>query len=204
MSPYLKNAIKKCQIPIVVTGQKFSGVPSVFYDDCGAMKAITKKMLKVRDKIAYIGVNESDVAVGKNRRLGVENAISDVGLDKGDMVYRLSNFSVEGGYEAMKDIIGSEEKINGVICATDLIAFGAIKALKEAGLKIPKDVSVVGCGNSWADTIIEPGLTTVQFYYEKSGEAAVNILMEMIESGGKNNVLSQLMLGYTIIERGSV
>ena len=151
MTPYLRNAIEKCKIPIVVTGQSFSGVSCVYHDDVHSMKDITRLMLKKRDRVVYIGVNEEDEAAGRARKKGVE------------------------------------------------------KAFEEAGLrKVPKDVSVTGVGNCWADIVSEPQLTTVKLYFEQCGTTAVNLLMRMIRADGEKEPISDIKLGYQIIERGSI
>ena len=104
----------------------------------------------------------------------------------------------------MKSILEENPDIDGVLCASDLIAHGAMKAIKEAGKKIPNDISIAGVGNSWADTISEPQLTTVKLYFEECGETAFKMLKEMMDENGKKPVISRVMLGFEIVERGSV
>ena len=204
MTPHLASVIERSSVPIVVTGQKFDNVPCVYHDDKKAMYELTKHMLKKRKNLAYIGVTESDISAGQERRLGVEKAMEETGIDKNTLVKRISGFNVEGGYAAMKSILEENPDIDGVLCASDLIAHGAVKAIKEAGKKIPDDISIAGVGNSWADTISEPQLTTVQLYFEECGETAFKMLKEMMDESGKKPVISRVMLGFEIVERGSV
>ncbi len=204
MTPYLATAIKKCKVPIVVTGQNFENVPCVYFDDKNALSDMTRLMLRKRKKLAYIGVTEDDLSAGKARKQGVERALEEAGIDKASLITRISDFSMEGGYEAMKSLLDEGVLVDGVICATDLIAHGAMQAIKEAGKKIPRDISLAGVGNSWADTISEPELTTVMLFYEECGKTAFSMLKEMIDSPEKKHVISRVMLGYEIIERGSI
>ena len=204
MTPYLASSIKKCKIPIVVTGQNFESVPCVYNDDKNALYKLTQIMLKKRKHLAYIGVTEEDLAAGKARRMGVEKAWDEAGFDNDKLIKRISEFSMESGYEVMKSILESGNKVDGVICATDNIAHGAIQAIKEAGLKVPKDISVAGVGNNWTDIISEPQLTTVQLFYEECGITACKILKEMMDSEENKHVISRVMLGCEIIERGSI
>ncbi len=204
MTPYLNHAIKSCQIPLVVTGQCFDGVPSVFYDDRNAMRELAALMLKKRKNIAYIGVTEEDVAVGKLRKQGVCQAFEDAGRKTEQLMTDVSDFSVEGGYMAMERLLKKNPHIDGVLCATDLIAHGAMRAIREAGKRIPKDISIAGIGNSWADMVSEPQLTTVQLYFERCGQTAVALLTDMIKSGSTDHPISHIMLGYSVIERGSI
>ena len=142
MTPYLAASIKKSKIPIVVTGQTFENVPCVYFDDKSAMFDLTKLMLKKRKKLAYIGVTEEDLSAGRARKTGVEKALEESGMDKSSLVTRISDFTIEGGYESMKSIIDDECDIDGVICATDLIAFGAIQALKEVNLSLALELTL--------------------------------------------------------------
>ena len=204
MTPYLKDAIDSSEIPVVVTGQSFTGVACVYHDDVHSMKEIALLMLKKRRNIAYIGVDEEDAAVGQARRRGVEKAFIEVGLDPESLIKMVSDYTVKGGYDQAKELIKKHPEVDGIICATDSIAHGAMKALKEEEIKIPENVSITGVGNNWADTVSDPQLTTVKLYFGECGKIAVDILMNMINSEGKDLPISNLKLGYQIIERGSI
>ena len=108
----------------------------------------------------------------------------------------------------MKEILDGGFTPDGVICATDTIAVGAIKALKERGLSIPGDVSVGGIGGSMAGTIITPALTTVQLFHRESGERGTRLLLTLIEQQREHPEeklpITQTMFGYSLIERDSV
>ena len=204
LTPYLKDAIDTTEIPVVVTGQSFSGVSCVYHDDVHSMKDITLLMLKKKRNIAYIGVDEEDAAVGQARRRGVEKAFNEMGIDPEKLVRMISDYTIESGYDQAKLLLKEHPETDGIICATDTIAHGVMKAVKEEGKRVPEDVSITGVGNSWADTLTEPQLTTVKLYFEECGKVAVGILMEMINSKDKDVPVRNLKLGYQIIERGSV
>ena len=204
MTPYLSNTIDKCGIPLVVTGQSFPGIPCVYYDDFNAMRELAGLMLKKRKHIAYIGAIEEDAAVGKTRRLGALKAMEEAGLDPKKMLCTVSGFDIENGYEAMNKLLKKSSKIDGVLCATDSMAFGAMLALREAGRSIPEDVSVAGIGNSISGRVTTPQLTTVRLFFEQCGETAVRLIEEMIAAGDRSMAISQIRLGYEIIERGSI
>lgn len=203
-TPHLRTTIEKCKVPIVVTGQCFAGVPCVFYDDMNAMRSLAEIMISKRENIAYIGVSEEDVAVGRLRKQGIINALKDAGRNADRLKCVLSDFSIEGGYAAMKQLLRDMPDVDGVLCATDLIAYGAMRAIREAEKCIPGDISIAGIGNCWADTVSEPQLTTVQLYYENCGSTAVNLLKDMMQAGKQAFPISQIMLGYSVIERGSI
>ena len=214
MNRELRESIDRCSVPIVVTGQCFDGVSCVYHDDENALREITSRMLKKKKNIAYIGVTETDAAAGRARRKGVEKAFKDAGRDKNELIRGTADFTVDSGHQVMEELLKQNDKIDGVICATDLIAHGAMRALREAGKKIPKDVSVAGVGDHWADEASYPPLTTVKLFFRDCGRTAVELLLSMIrdraaDDGGdeKRNTGSKAMhvkLGYDIVERGSM
>ena len=204
MTPHLQDVITNSVIPIVVTGQSFNGVSSVYHDDVHCMKDITRLMLKKRKKIAYVGVDEEDAAVGQSRRKGVEKAFIEAGIATDKLIIGKSDYTMNGGYNETMRLLGEYPDLDGIICATDRIAHGAMLALRESGKKVPKDVSVTGVGNSWADTVSQPQLTTVKLYFEECGRVAVRILMETIKSDEKDVPIRNVKLGYQIVERGSI
>ena len=204
MTPHLRAAFENSIIPIVVTGQSFSGVSSVYHDDVNSMRDITLLMLKKRDKVAYIGVDEEDEAAGLARRRGVEKAFDEAGIGADKLIKAVSSFTVDGGYDQTMKLLEKHPDINGIVCATDMIAIGAIKAIKASGRHVPEDVSVTGVGNSWASTWINPPLTTVKLYFEECGRAAAKQLLGMIDAEETDVPISNIKLGYQIIERGSI
>lgn len=205
MTPQLEEMLRTATVPVVVTGQQFRQVPCVYHDDFGAAYELTKLVLnKGRRKPVFIGVTEQDVAVGVERRRGVQAAMKEYGLNPDILPTEISTFEISGGKAAMECILQQKINFDSVICATDRIAFGAMDALRKAGIRIPEDVSIVGMDDNWACEHIAPNLTTAHFYYKTSGETAAQMLIEMIKNKGTPGPVHQTMLGYTIRERDSI
>lgn len=205
MTPQHEEIIKNSPIPIVIVGQQFRHVPCVYHDDFGAAYDLTKLILeKGRRKLGFIGVTERDVAVGINRRRGVEAAMKEFDLDPASLAFSLCDFTTEGGQNSMQLLLDQTEELDGLICATDRIAFGAMETLKQRGIRIPEDISVVGLDDNWAGKYILPHLTTAHFYYKTSGETAAQLLIDMIRNKKSSGPIMQTMLGYTIETRCSV
>lgn len=205
LTPQLEDALRSSNVPTVVVGQQFRQIPCIYHDDFGAAYELTNLVLsRDRNRLGFIGVTEQDVAVGQNRRSGVQAAMRDYGLDPDSLAVEISPLSVEGGRTAMNQLLKRKPDLNGVICATDRIAIGAMEALRRAGKRIPEDVSVTGMDDNWVDKYISPRLTTAHFYYKTSGEKAADLLVEMIQNKGKPGPVHQVMLGYTIQIRDSV
>lgn len=111
-------------------------------------------------------------------------------------------FVMEGGYEAMKHLLNKNPDLDGVFCATDSLAVGAMMYLKEIGKQIPEEIAVTGIGHNRMSRVVTPTLATAHLHYRSSGVEAAKMLVEMIEQ--ENVISKQLMLGYEIIEAESV
>lgn len=203
-TPAHEQAFRVCTVPLVITGQNIPGMPCVYHDDRSAARELTQHMLqRGRRHIGYIGVREKDPAAGLARRLGVQDALREAGLDAEGMPRLAGNFDHENGYSCMAELLAMDPALDGVLCATDTIALGAMSALKKNGRRVPEEISIAGIGDSWAGTITDPPLTTAHLYYTQCGTDAAKMLLHRI-GGGTGEPVRQTMLGYTIIERGSI
>lgn len=209
LTPKHISFFKKSKIPIIVCGQNHPSVSCIYHDDRNAAREITRFMIsKGRRKLAYVGAVESDLCVGLNRRIGVEEAMMDSGIDPSKLIKTQVRFSVEDGYRGMSEILDGVFVPDGVICATDTLAIGAMKALVERGYIIPRDTAIGAIGGGNAGTIVTPKLTTVKLYHKESGEKAAQQLLSMIDyirqNPGKKPPVSHTMLGFNLIERESI
>lgn len=208
-TPALAKAVAACDVPVVVTGQKFPDVPCVCNDDRAAARELAQRMLiRGRKKLVYLGGPERDTATGSERRQGVQDALTTAGLDGEHLTWICCNaFTYEEGCRCMKELLTVCPELDGVVCVTDTVALGALTALKAAGRTVGGNVSLAGIGDNWADAVAEPALTTVHFYQDQIGVEAARMLLEMIRESKKekkDRPLRQLTLGYTVVERGSI
>ena len=209
ITPKHIKIFRDTKIPIVVCGQNHSSVSCIYHDDRCAAREIARHIIaKGRRRLAYVGATESDVSVGVNRRIGVEEAMIEACISPTELVRTQVLFTADEGYKGMCEILDGGFEPDGVICATDTIAVGAMRALRERGYSIPGDVSIGGVGGGKAGTILNPALTTVRLFHRESGERATKLLLSMIdysrEHPGEKIPVSHTMLGYELIERESV
>jgi len=195
--------IQKMPVPVVIVGQEYEFGSCVFHDDFNAGKAITEKVLeKRRENIAYFGVTTEDIACGIRRRDGVLSTLKGHGIKMGSIYTAICDFTRKSGYDKMKEALEGGHHFNAVICATDAIAIGAIKALKDAGYAVPEDVSVTGIGDSSVNDLLSPALTTVRYHYTLSGQEAAHMILSLLKE--ESYYTKKLMLGFEVIERKSV
>jgi DNA-binding LacI/PurR family transcriptional regulator len=108
-------------------------------------------------------------------------------------------FSLEGGHAAATRLIRAG--VTGIVCASDPMALGAIRAARRAGLTVPTDISVVGYDDSAFMSCTDPPLTTVRQPIEAIGRAAVAMLVSQIE--GAEVSAEELFFEPEIVARGS-
>jgi DNA-binding LacI/PurR family transcriptional regulator len=108
-------------------------------------------------------------------------------------------FSLEGGQSATTRML--RQGVTGVICGSDVLALGAIRAVRRAGLSVPGDVSVVGFDDSAFMNCTDPPLTTVRQPIESMGKAAVALLVNQMESIAVNS--EELLFEPELVVRGS-
>jgi DNA-binding LacI/PurR family transcriptional regulator len=110
-----------------------------------------------------------------------------------------TRFSLEGGHAAATRLLG--RGVTAIICASDPLALGAIRAARRAGLSVPADLSVVGYDDSAFMSCTDPPLTTVRQPIEAIGRAAVEMLAGQIE--GAEVSADELFFEPEIVARGS-
>lgn len=195
------QVLKDYQVPVVILGQYLSGYSCVYQDDYRAAKELAERMLEKTNRLCYAGVTLQDEAVGRGRLQGFLDACQDAGRICEENQIAQASFQVESGMAAARTLLKANPDLDGILCATDDIAVGAILHLKQQGKRIPEDVRVAGFGDTQVAQIVEPNLTTVHFYYKTSGEEAANLLLDLLE--GEATVYRELKMGYRIVERGS-
>lgn len=198
-----KKALGAAGVPAVVVGQQAPGISCIYHDDKSAAEALTALMVASgRRRIGCIGVTRRDKAAGVLRYAGYYAALGQAGLQEDPALCEQSDFSVEGGRAAARRLIERIPDIDGVFCATDSIAIGAIDTLRDLGRRVPEDIAVAGIGHSRMAELLRPRLTTAHYYYFSSGEEAARDLLHIIDSGTDQK--RQLMLGFEIIRGETV
>lgn len=192
--------LKELPVPSVIVGQECEQHCSIFHDDMNAAKALTQKLLEAGcKKPVLLGVSDEDTAAGRKRRLGFEAALQDCGLCPSSVPEIVCEFNADSGYVQMCRLIEEGTDMDGVLCATDNIAAGALRALREAGVDVPGRVKLAGFGDTQLASLVTPPMTTVHYYYEESGQEAGRMVMEQINN--ETRLVKTVMLGYEIVLR---
>ena len=200
MSKAYESTIKSIDVPVVMLGQEGEYTYSVEYNDFNAARDLTNYVLASgHKKIAYLGVGEDDIAVGYYRKLGVLRALEKYNLEPENIL--ITNFGMEEGYEIVKENIEKLKEDSCLICATDNLAYGAIKALEEEGLNVGEDYSVAAFGDYTSSALLKSPLTTIKFDLKDAAKQTVDMLLNIIK---KEETAMKLLIGYELKTRDSV
>ena len=196
-----RRALDALRVPVVILGQDMEGCSSVFNDDYRSMLQLCRKVLPNSAHPAYIGVTQEDVSAGQERRRGFLDACAELGLDVPADAMGTSPFSLDGGYECAESLMSRHPELDTFVCATDVIAFGALTCAREYGRRVPEDVQVTGVGDSELTRVVTPTLTSIHHHYQTSGREAAKLLIEAMT--GKDVVPREIRMSYGIMMRNS-
>ena len=144
----------------------------------GAETAVRHLIAQGRRRIAHI-TGHLTIADGQERLQGYKNALRKAGLQVNDDLIAEGQFTHEHGYLGMKRLL--EHRPDGVFAPGDTAAVGAMQAIREAGLRVPEDIAVVGFDDLDVATQVSPQLTTIRQPVQQKGAYAARLLIDLIE-----------------------
>ena len=155
-------------------------VPSVAVDELGAGELATQHLLDLgHERIGYVGGPDHYLPT-KQKADGRDTALRAAGLEPDGLAVYADDFSVEHGRIALRLLLDMPSPPTGVICSSDLMAIGVLQEAAARGLRVPRDLSVVGFDGIDAAAWTSPPLTTVEQPIEEIAETAVNALRSLI------------------------
>ncbi len=181
----LPGALRRDGVPLVVGGRPPS--PGISYVDVdnrgGAANAVRHLVERGCARVATIA-GPQDMAPGADRLAGYRDGL---GTRSGDReLVEVGDFTLDGGRAAMDRLLARAPELDGVFVASDLMAVGAIAALRAAGRAIPDDVAVVGFDDSPLATTTHPSLSSVRQPIEEMGREMTRLLMREVRAPGDN------------------
>ncbi len=114
------------------------------------------------------------------RMVGYKQALQEHNLAVDETLIKNGYYAEKGGYEAMRELLAQPRRPRAVFAANDLMAMGAMLAIREAGLRIPQDIAIAGFDDIPAARLVNPPLTTINQFQENLGRQAAEMLFERI------------------------
>ena len=181
----LPESLRTHGIPLVVGGRPpGAGSPYVDVDNrAGAAMAVQHLLDAGGRQVATIA-GPQDMAAGVDRLAGYRDRLAAAGRPAGEALVEIADFTLDGGRVAMERLLARAPTIDAVFVASDLMAVGALAALRATGRAIPGDVAVVGFDDSPLATTTQPLLSSVRQPIEEMGREMTRLLMQEIRSPG--------------------
>jgi LacI family transcriptional regulator len=177
------DELRRAAAPVIVIGRPTKGTPTDSvraYSRKGAAEAVRHLHAAGRRRIGFVN-GPQHTAPGASRRLGYLDGLRSCGVARDDALIEVAaDFMIEPGRSATARLL---ERVtpDAIFCANDLLAIGALSALREAGLDVPVDVALVGMDNTALAEVTWPTLTSVDLGSGERARIAAELLFERIE-----------------------
>lgn len=191
---------------VLVTGDAsqlpFPNLSSVSTDDREAARSAVDLLISLGHRsIGIIGGDQQISDISRLRYQGCIQAFRERGLDFDQENYQGSYFSFADGYRAAQALLQRGRQVTAIFAMSDVISIGAIRALHDAGLRVPEDVSVMGVDGLPVGSYILPQLSTVSQPTRQIAQRSVEILLSAIE---ENSPAQHEQVPFEIQQRESV
>ncbi|MDD3031177.1 MAG: substrate-binding domain-containing protein, partial [Atribacterota bacterium] len=191
------------KIPFVVVGRDYEdlSIDAVYSDELKGGYIATEYLIKKGFKnISYIG-GYTYKSPARRRLEGYKKALTDYGIAIKENLIKIGDIDIKDGYNQTKDMFDQGINFQAIFAYNDMMAFGAVKAIKERGLEIPGDIGVVGYDNILFSSLVSPPLTTVNLKKDELGRESVRLLLSKINGYRKKN--KKIVLDVDLLIRGT-
>jgi LacI family transcriptional regulator len=177
-------------------------LPSVLPGDMLGGRMATQRLIRAgRTRIAIIN-GQDGLDASRDRLRGYRQALSSNDLPFDPALVFWGNWEPSSGYDGTRHLMSLSQPPDAFFCANDMMAVGCYEALRELGLGIPRDVSVIGFDDREIAQFMRPPLTTLILPQYEMGAIAAELLIDM--SGGLESRHNQIKVECELVERESV
>jgi LacI family transcriptional regulator, repressor for deo operon, udp, cdd, tsx, nupC, and nupG len=200
-------AISALEMPgvTVSSGTGVPGWPSVRIDDVAAARTATTHLLRLgHRRIAHISGSSTDelaFTTHLDRRRGYQEAVAAAGLTPDPALDVESDFTIGGGGRATAELLRRDPLPTAIFAACDEMALGSIAALRQAGLRVPADISVIGVDDHDVARVV--GLTTVAQPAAEQGRLAARTLLGPLSGAARDATAQSVILPTRLVVRES-
>jgi LacI family transcriptional regulator len=177
----LIRRLREDRIPLVSIGRRSDeSIHYVDVDNVGGARVATEHLIRVGHRRIATITGPLDTAAGQDRLTGYQKALEARRIPMEDELIVEGDFTEASGRAAAQQLLSLSP--SAIFAASDMMALGALKTARDAGLQVPQDVALVGFDDVPAASVIEPALTTVRQPIERLGSMAVEVLLSVLES----------------------
>lgn len=200
----LPSRIQGRGLPVVFCGRP--GQPGemsyVDVDNAGGAREAVTHLIESGRRVVALIAGPQDMIAGRDRLDGYRQALATAGIEVDQSLVEIGDFSEASGAAAMSALLARRPDIDAVFAASDLMALGALRVLREAGRSVPQNVALIGFDDGPLAAVANPPLTTVHQPMEQLGREMALMLLAQISAGGVSTP-EQLVLDTSLVERAS-
>ncbi|MFC4766306.1 LacI family DNA-binding transcriptional regulator [Effusibacillus consociatus] len=170
------------QFPVVLACEYLEGsrIPTVSIDNISSARKATEHLIQLgHRRIAHIS-GPMNIVLSRDRLRGYQQAMTQYELEIDPVLIQEGDFSYEIGYNLAMKFLALENPPTAIFAASDDMAIGAVKAVREQSLNVPKDIAVVGFDDVKIASIFEPSITTIAQPMYEIGTTAMELLVKLI------------------------
>ena len=199
--PLIPNLLRD-QIPFVSIGfHPDERVHYVDVDNTGGARMAVEHLIRLGHRRIAAITGPPDMVAGRDRLSGYRQALEAHRISIDENLIAQGNFAEISGLSAMQQLLPHSP--SAVFVANDTMAIGALKALRQAGLRVPQDVTLVGFDDIPIASAIEPALTTVRQPIERLSATAVEVLLGILDGAAAEPTVSRIILPTELVIRAS-
>lgn len=171
------------EVPAVFLCRRIQGLRAnyVLNDDVLGGYLAAKHIAKFKERPVFILCGPLSICNARDRLIGYKKALLEVGTPIDESRVSCGNITLQDGYRNMLDILRNVSPPISVLCFSDYVAIGALRAIKEAGLGVPEHVSIVGYDDIEFASCLPVALTTIDHPRYSIGKYGAEMLLEIIE-----------------------
>lgn len=190
-------------VPLAMVGNRAPGAHSVHIDDTAGARVAVEHLLRLgHTRIGLIGGRMDDpmrFSAAGDRHQGYLLALAAAGIDRRPELEAIGYFTYDGGEEAMRTLLALDPRPTAVFVESDEMAYGALRAIRREGLRIPEDIAVIGFDDHVTAELLD--LSTVRQPVQEQGAKAARALLDALADPGAEP--GELVLATQLIVRNS-
>jgi len=193
------------RIPTVAVDREVTGfeVDCVVADNFGGSKAATEHLVKLGHRRIACIVRSAALSNARERLRGYQAALAEAVLEPNPSYLMPGGPGYDDGRRAMEQLLRLDPPPTAVLAFPDIVAVGAIRAIANAGMGVPADISVIGFDDIPASGFMHPALTTVAMPMREMGQRAAEVLLARIEAVEPDRGARRIVLPTALVVRES-
>jgi len=192
-------------VPVVVLDRRVNSrrVDQVRTDSVAGAYTLVRHLVELGHRRIAILTGRRIISTSVDRVAGYQKALAEVGVDVDQSLVRYGGYGLAGGYRMAHEVLAASPQPTALFAANNFIAFGALQALHEAGLRVPEDISLVCFDDLPEEWLIDPFLTVVGQPAYEMGHRAAELLFERLDGDDSKTARAIVLPGEFIVRRSS-